>query len=62
MPELPEVTVYIEALERYIGGKQLERARIRAASLLKTAGLEGNRRSALLIEPVFEICSRALVG
>ena len=36
MPELPEVAIYIEALERRILGSELERARVRSASLLKT--------------------------
>jgi formamidopyrimidine-DNA glycosylase len=36
LPELPEVTVYIEALQRCIGGKTLERVRLRSPSLLKT--------------------------
>jgi formamidopyrimidine-DNA glycosylase len=36
LPELPEVTVYIEALERRILGETLERIRLRSPSLLKT--------------------------
>ena len=36
MPELPEVTVYVEALRRHIAGERLERVRIRSASLLRT--------------------------
>ncbi|HSR41587.1 MAG TPA: DNA-formamidopyrimidine glycosylase family protein, partial [Longimicrobiales bacterium] len=36
MPELPEVTVYVEALRRHVEGRVLERARIRSPSLLKT--------------------------
>ena len=36
MPELPEVAIYIEALERRILGSELERARVRSASVLKT--------------------------
>ncbi|KPK64989.1 MAG: formamidopyrimidine-DNA glycosylase [Gemmatimonas sp. SG8_38_2] len=36
MPELPEVTAYVEALERKIVGRPLEQARIRSPSLLKT--------------------------
>lgn len=36
MPELPEVTVYVEALRRHIGGEVLEAIRLRSASLLKT--------------------------
>jgi formamidopyrimidine-DNA glycosylase len=36
LPELPEVTVYIEALERRIVGQTLDAIRLRSASLLKT--------------------------
>lgn len=36
MPELPEVTVYVEALERRILGATLERVRLHSPSLLKT--------------------------
>jgi formamidopyrimidine-DNA glycosylase len=37
MPELPDVTVYIEALEKRIVGQPLEAVRIASPSLLKTA-------------------------
>jgi formamidopyrimidine-DNA glycosylase len=37
MPELPDITVYIEALERRILGHALERIQIRGPSLLRTA-------------------------
>ncbi len=36
LPELPEVTVYIEALERHILDRELQRVRIQSASLLKS--------------------------
>ncbi len=36
MPELPEVTIYIEALERFLLGQPLERVRLHSPSLLKT--------------------------
>ena len=36
LPELPDITVYIEALERRIVGEELERVRIKAAFLLRT--------------------------
>src|SRR5271155_878514 len=36
MPELPDITVYVEALERRIVGQELERVRIKAAFLLRT--------------------------
>lgn len=48
MPELPDVTVYVEALERRIGGQVLECIRIRAPFVLRSlepaaAELEGRR-------------------
>ena len=36
MPELPEITAYIEGLERTILGHPLERIRLRSASLVRT--------------------------
>ena len=36
MPELPDLTVYIEALERHVGGAVLERIRIASPSLLRS--------------------------
>ena len=36
MPELPEVVLYLEALERALGGKTLERVRLKSPSLLRT--------------------------
>jgi formamidopyrimidine-DNA glycosylase len=36
VPELPEVEVYLEALERAVGGKTLERVRLRGPALLRS--------------------------
>lgn len=36
MPELPEITLYLEALGRRIVGRRLERVRVRSTSLLRT--------------------------
>ncbi len=36
MPELPEITAYLEGLERVVGGRVLERVRLRSPSLLRT--------------------------
>lgn len=36
MPELPEVTLYLDALERRIVGEPLEKIRLRSASLLRS--------------------------
>jgi formamidopyrimidine-DNA glycosylase len=48
MPELPDITVYLEALERRVMGRKLERIRIANAFVLRTAippidSLEGRR-------------------
>lgn len=52
MPELPDVTVYIEALEARIVGQTLERVRVKSPSLLRTvepalADAEGRRVAAI---------------
>ena len=36
MPELPDVVVYLEAMERFIGGRIIERARVASISLMRT--------------------------
>ena len=36
MPELPEITAYLEGLERTVGGRVLEKVRLRSPSLLRT--------------------------
>ena len=48
MPELPEISLYIGALEKRVVGRTLERARVRSASLLRTydpplSAVEGKR-------------------
>jgi formamidopyrimidine-DNA glycosylase len=52
MPELPEITAYLEGLERTVLGHALERARVRSPSLLRTwdpplSGAEGMRVTGL---------------
>ena len=52
MPELPDVTVYLEALERRVLGERLERVRLTSISLLRTvepplAAAEGGRVTGL---------------
>lgn len=36
MPELPDVVVYLEALDRYCTGRVLEKVRVRSVSLMRT--------------------------
>lgn len=52
MPELPEVTIYVEALTRFVVGRPLESVRVRSPSILKTvappiSAAEGKRVVAL---------------
>ena len=51
MPELPDVTVYCEALEERIGGGVLERVRLSSPFLLRTA-----------VPPIGEAEGRRIVG
>ena len=51
MPELPDVVVYLEALERFVGGSVLERARVVSISLLRTFD-----------PPISEVEGRRVVG
>ena len=51
MPELPDVVVYLEALERFIGGQPIERARVGSISLLRTYD-----------PPIHEVEGRRVVG
>ena len=51
MPELPDVVVYLEALERFVGGRVLERARVVSISLLRTFD-----------PPISEVEGRRVVG
>ena len=51
MPELPDVAVYLEALERFVGGQVLERARVVSVSLIRTFN-----------PPLSEVEGRRVVG
>ena len=51
MPELPDVVVYLEAMERYIGGQVIEKARVMSVSLLRSYE-----------PPVHEVEGRRVVG
>jgi len=52
MPELPEITAYLEAFERNIRGQRIERVRLRSPSLVRTwdppiSAVEGHAVTAL---------------
>jgi formamidopyrimidine-DNA glycosylase len=37
MPELPDIVVYVESLERHIVGRTLEQVRLKSPFVLRTA-------------------------
>jgi formamidopyrimidine-DNA glycosylase len=62
MPELPDVTAYVEALERRIAGRRLQRVRLRSPFLVRTAeppiaALEGTT-----VESIRRIGKRIVIG
>src|SRR5687768_16735424 len=62
MPELPEIVVYQEALERHILGRPLEKVRLRSPSLLRTwdppfSTVEGRR-----VESIRRVGKRLVIG
>ena len=36
MPELPDITIYLESLDRFIGGRQIERIELRSPFVVRT--------------------------
>jgi len=62
VPELPEVTAYIEALERRIRGRPLERIRYRSPSFLKTYDPPLRAAEGLLVAEIRRIGKRIVWG
>ncbi|MBV8843663.1 MAG: formamidopyrimidine-DNA glycosylase [Bryobacterales bacterium] len=62
MPELPDVTVYIEALEPRIAGHTLERALIAGPSLLRTADPPVQAAEGRKVEQLRRIGKRIAIG
>ena len=62
MPELPDLTIYIEALERHIGGAVLERVRIASPSLLHTVDPPISQAEGLRVTGVQRIAKRVAIG
>jgi formamidopyrimidine-DNA glycosylase len=51
MPELPDVTVYVEALERHVGGRELQAIRVASPFVLRSVD-----------PPLAELCGRRVSG
>ena len=53
MPELPDITIYIEALERRIAGQRLNGVLVRSPFLLRTAVPPLQSAERMLSAPLF---------
>ena len=62
MPELPDLTIYVEALERHIGGALLERVRIASPSLLHSVDPPISQAEGLRVTGVQRIAKRIVIG
>jgi formamidopyrimidine-DNA glycosylase len=62
MPELPDVAAYVAALEPRILGKRLERVRVAAVSLLRTAQPPISAADARVVREIRRIGKRIAIG
>jgi formamidopyrimidine-DNA glycosylase len=62
MPELPDVAAYAAAIEERIAGQPLERVRIAAVSLLRTAEPSANELQGRTVREIRRIGKRIAIG
>ena len=62
MPELPDVTVYVEALERRLAGQPLERVRIAGINLLRTVAPAPEEAHGRTVRSVTRMGKRIVLG
>ncbi len=62
MPELPDVTIYLERLEAYLGGEGLERIRLGSPFVLRTTEPPPDAFSGRTFESVRRIGKRIVLG
>ncbi len=62
MPELPDIVVYIEALERRILGDVLERALVASPYLLRTATPSIDLTQSHMVKAILRIGKRIVIG
>ena len=62
VPEYPDLTVYVEALESHIGGERLEKIRIQSPSLLKTVKPPPAEIEGLPIQSIHRMGKRLVFG
>jgi len=62
MPELPDIAVYIEALEARIGGARLERVRIASPFLLRTVNPQIHEAEGRAVKELRRVGKRIAIG
>ena len=62
MPELPDVTVYCEALERFVGGEVLERIRLGSPFVLRSVDPPISEAAGKRVESVQRLGKRIVLG
>jgi len=62
MPELPDITVYIEALEKRVLARKLEKVQIRSPFLLRTAAVSINAIEGLRVVTLSRVGKRICIG
>ena len=62
MPELPDITIYVEALERRVIGERLERVRIQSPLLLRTFDPDLGTVNGKQVQEVRRLGKRIVLG
>jgi formamidopyrimidine-DNA glycosylase len=62
MPELPDIVVYIEALERHIVGRELERVRLASPFLLRTVSPPIQEVEGVTVQSLRRLGKRIAIG
>lgn len=62
MPELPDITVYIEALERRIFGQQVEKIRVRSPFLVRTFDPSISEAEGKIVRQIRRLGKRIVFG
>ena len=62
MPELPDITVYVEALSARVAGRTLERVRIKSPFVLRTVEPAVEHAAGRKVQEVFRLGKRVVLG
>ena len=62
MPELPDITIYVEALERHVAGRTLEGVRVASPFVLRTVDPPISAASGRRVERIVRLGKRIVLG